>query len=79
MSPLLNTDGELSVAEPERANIANQQLSSVFIDDDRNLPAMNIRTSAELSSITMYPGLGRKFMCTRSHDGIPSAVLRPLS
>ena len=27
----LNTDGELSVAEPDKANVLNQQLSSVFI------------------------------------------------
>ena len=85
VSPLLNTDGELSVTEPEKASILNQQFSSVFIDDDRNLPAMNMRTTAELSSITMYPELVRKFMCklpnkfTRSPDGIPSAVLRSLS
>ena len=46
---------------------------------------MNMRTSAELSSITIYPELVRKFMCnlpnkfTRSPDDIPSAVLRSLS
>ena len=85
MSPLLNTDGELSVAEPDKANVLNQQFSSVVIDDDRNVPAMNMRTSAELSSITIYPELVRKCMCklpnkfTRSPDGIPSAVLRSLS
>ena len=82
VSPLLNTDGVLSVAEPDKPNILNQQFSSVCIDDDRNLPAMNMRTSAELSSITIYPELVRKFMCklpnkfTRRPDGIPSAVLR---
>ena len=75
----------MSVTEPEKASILNQQFSSVFIDDDRNLPAMNMRTTAELSSITIYPELVRKFMCklpnkfTRSPDGIPSAVLRSLS
>ena len=85
VSPLFNTDGELSVTEPEKASILNQQFSSVFIDDDRNLPAMDMRTTAELSSITIYPELVRKFMCklpnkfTRSPDGIPSAVLRSLS
>ena len=63
VSPLLNTDGELSVAEPDKANVLNQQFSSVFIYDDRNLPATNMRTSAELSSITIYPELVRKFMC----------------
>ena len=52
VSPLFNTDGELSVTEPEKASILNQQFSSVFIDDDRNLPAMNMRTTAELSSIS---------------------------
>ena len=42
-----------------------------------HLPAMNMRTSAALSSITIYPELVRKFMCklpnkfTRSPDGIP--------
>ena len=85
VSPLFNTDGELSVTEPEKASILNQQFSSVFIDDDRNLPAMDMRTTAELSSITIYPELVRKFTCklpnkfTRSPDGIPSAVLRSLS
>ena len=43
MSPLFNTDGELSVTEPEKASILNQQFSYVFIDDDRNLPAMDMR------------------------------------
>ena len=39
VSPLFNTDGELSVTEPEKASILNQQFYSVFIDDDdRNLP-----------------------------------------
>ena len=61
VSPLFNTDGELSVTEPEKASILNQQFSSVFIDDDINLPAMNMRTTAELSSITIYPELVRKF------------------
>ena len=73
------------VAQDRFYCILNQQLSSVFIDDDRNLPDMNMRTSAELSSITIYPELVRKFMCklpnkfTRSPDGIHSAVLRSLS
>ena len=46
---------------------------------------MDMRTTAELSSITIYPELVRKFMCklpnkyTRSPDGISSAVLRSLS
>ena len=55
VSPLLNTDGELSVTEPVKASILNQQFSSVFIDDDRNLPAMNMRTTAELSSTSKIP------------------------
>ena len=85
VSPLLNTDRELPVTQHEKDSILNQQFSSVFIDYDRNLPAMNMRTSAELSSITIYPEMVREFMYklphkfTRSPDGIPSAVLRSLS
>ena len=85
VSPLFNTDGERSVTEPDKASILNNQLSSVFIDDDSNLPDMDMRTTAELSTITIYPELVRKCMCKlhnkfrRSPDGIPSAVLRSLS
>ena len=77
VSPLFNTDGELSVTEPEKASILNQQLSSVFIDDDINLPAMNMRTTAELSSITILNLFGNSCVSSPiSLHAVPMAYLQ---